>query len=677
MRQEDRPTYDNPFYHNNVYGHALELLTSHMGVHSPGALHVDVGCGFGRIAEPLVAKTGLHYLGLDAGSAGVQSLKERGFEAYCVWLAGEDEIVERLQALIAGRPVAAISFLDILEHLADGDAALRAIARIAKEHSALVVVSTPNVAHGDIGHKLALGRWDYTETGLLDHTHLRLFDNRLMEAALGQAGLHIVAAYDVEQVKSDQHFPADHPALATGTTLHSLLHELRARVDGFEYVNQFVRLCVAGPKSAIETYTSERETARPFLSIVIRTQGTRLHTLVEALTSLAGQTDVDFEVLVMGHMLSLPCQLAVERTIEDSPEWLRKRTRLVLVSKGNRTHPLNVGFEEARGQYIAILDDDDIAMAHWVETFRQLAEPHPGRVLRASTVRQDVNNVLVRGKMGLRAEGEPLLCYPQSFDLLDHLPGNQSPPVSLAFPRGAFHDLKIRFDEELTTTEDWDFLLRTAAVVGVSSGPEITSVYRWWLRDESSRTVHPQQEWQANHRRIFAKMDAMHFLFPAGVTAKLRALLSVSFLVPPQEGKPKGEAPGSLDNAAALQAEAYGFATRPGVRRFLIRTWARLKARFQRVRHHADLQCIRDSKFFNPHWYLFAYPDIAKAGLDPEIHYLIHGGLEGRHPGPYFDGQYYLDQSPDVAKSGMNPLVHYVKHGRREKRNIRQVAKLW
>jgi hypothetical protein len=50
----------------------------------------------------------------------------------------------------------------------------------------------------------------------------------------------------------------------------------------------------------------------------------------------------------------------VERIIEDNPEWRSERARLILVDKGNRKHPLNVGFGTARRDYIAILDDDDI-----------------------------------------------------------------------------------------------------------------------------------------------------------------------------------------------------------------------------------------------------------------------------------------------------------------------------
>ncbi len=65
---------------------------------------------------------------------------------------------------------------------------------------------------------------------------------------------------------------------------------------------------------------------------------------------------------------------------------------------------------------------------------------------------------------------------------------NYTPFMSIAFPRGAVHDLGLRFDETLDTTEDWDFIVRCAAALGVESIREPTCVYRWWVHTGSSRS---------------------------------------------------------------------------------------------------------------------------------------------------------------------------------------------
>lgn len=77
---------------------------------------------------------------------------------------------------------------------------------------------------------------------------------------------------------------------------------------------------------------------------------------------------------------------------------------------------------------------------------------------------------------------------------------------------------------------------------------------------------------------------------------------------------------------------------------------------------------IRESKLFDAAWYLKRYHDVVQAGADPALHYLRHGGGEGRDPGPDFSTRYYLTSNPDVAASGMNALLHYIEHGEREGR---------
>lgn len=539
--------YDNAFQSDNVYGHALALLERYFGVASGAsetshAIHLDLGCGFGRLAEPLTELLPRQYVGIDGAPHGVASLRSRGFEAHELLFETYEQTLGTLREIIAGRAIASLSMLDTLEHLPNGDMVLRVIRELISATGAPAVISVPNVAHRDVGFRLAMGKWAYTREGLLDHTHTRLFSQDSLTRTFHAAGLQVVDQNDVQIVRSDQHFPSSHPALADGSTLHTLLRSLREAVDDVATVNQFIRVVVAGPQTVQHAYTedNERRTKRPFLSLVVRTQGKRPHCMTEALTALAGQKDRDFEVLVLGHKLTLDQQKSVERSIEDCPEWLRSATRLVRVDEGNRTRPLNRGFEEAAGEYIAILDDDDVPMAHWVSTFRQLADKKPGAILRAIAARQNVDTVAIGGKIGVRAVGglEP---YPAQFDLLKHLVTNETPPVALAFPRGVFHDLNLRFDETLTTTEDWDFLLRAAVIVGVSSCEEITSIYHWWTgSEESSRTMHDQAEWDANYRTIQRKLDALPILLPPGSARQLRLLRSLHDAKPGLVAVPDG-----------------------------------------------------------------------------------------------------------------------------------------
>ena len=83
---------------------------------------------------------------------------------------------------------------------------------------------------------------------------------------------------------------------------------------------------------------------------------------------------------------------------------------------------------------------------------------------------------------------------------------------------------------------------------------------------------------------------------------------------------------------------------------------------------------IESSRYFDAHWYLTQYSDIArdaKMSADPARHYLLIGGFEGRNPGPDFDSAYYLATHTDVAQSDINPLIHFLKFGENEQRSIK------
>lgn len=267
-------------------------------------------------------------------------------------------------------------------------------------------------------------------------------------------------------------------------------------------------------------------TSQPFLTVITRTQGRRPTLLAETLGGLAVQTDQEFEILVVRHRVTPEQAAVVQRVVDDLPDGLRSRTRVIDSVRPGRSSPLNDGFEAARGDYVAVLDDDDLALPNWVATFHAMAPAQPGRVLRTVAVRQPVK--AIHGSDGPVAvpAGDPDRLWPAEFHFLDHLLINHTPPVALAFPRPAFSELGERFDEALDTTEDWDFLMRVANRVGVASSPVETCIYRWWVASEGSRAKHGEAEWKRNEAVVRAKLDDLDITLPRGSVTRLQALLS-------------------------------------------------------------------------------------------------------------------------------------------------------
>ncbi len=82
------------------------------------------------------------------------------------------------------------------------------------------------------------------------------------------------------------------------------------------------------------------------------------------------------------------------------------------------------------------------------------------------------------------------------------------------------------------------------------------------------------------------------------------------------------------------------------------------------------LELIKESGLFNVEWYQKICPELSKLPLTPIEHYLSIGYKMGLNPSEEFDGNLYLERYPDVAKEGVNPLIHYILFGKNEGRTI-------
>lgn len=75
------------------------------------------------------------------------------------------------------------------------------------------------------------------------------------------------------------------------------------------------------------------------------------------------------------------------------------------------------------------------------------------------------------------------------------------------------------------------------------------------------------------------------------------------------------------------------------------------------------VRATRLSPFFDPHWYLERNRDVAAAGIDPALHYALHGWRERRDPGPQFDAAFYEEQMGPQERGALFPLAHAAEGG--------------
>jgi glycosyltransferase involved in cell wall biosynthesis len=79
-----------------------------------------------------------------------------------------------------------------------------------------------------------------------------------------------------------------------------------------------------------------------------------------------------------------------------------------------------------------------------------------------------------------------------------------------------------------------------------------------------------------------------------------------------------------------------------------------------------NLALVKSSELFDAAWYLAHNPDLIQGRVDPWVHYVKHGGFEGRDPSSKFSSAGYLSKNKHAQELGINPLVHYLKHKKRE-----------
>jgi 2-polyprenyl-3-methyl-5-hydroxy-6-metoxy-1,4-benzoquinol methylase len=148
---------------------------------------LDVGCSTGYLAKAL-ADRGNTVSGIEYDQASAD--KARPFLAELV--VGDLEAPDIFDSF-AGESFDVVVFGDVLEHLRNPLPVLRRARRLLAPGGS-VVISVPNIAHGDVRLSLLAGRFDYRDTGLLDETHVRFFTRENLSRFLRDAGF---AAVDV------------------------------------------------------------------------------------------------------------------------------------------------------------------------------------------------------------------------------------------------------------------------------------------------------------------------------------------------------------------------------------------------------------------------------------------------------------------------------------------------
>jgi len=243
-------------------------------------------------------------------------------------------------------------------------------------------------------------------------------------------------------------------------------------------------------------------TTKPHASIVVRTYN-RPARLQECLQSLARQNTDGFEVIVVND--------AGEDVSELIPVELGSIPYHYVCNPQNRgrTANLNIGIEEAQGDYICFLDDDDVVYPHHIKTLLDAAVPQ-----RLPVVYSDVINVTyqINPQSHEWQRVQEQLVYSFDFEQDNFLLANYIPITCLLIRADCF-DAVGPFDESLLIYEDWEFLIRLSRKFPFHHIRRITGEYR--RRDDNSNIME-KDDYPPNERTVKRRYrDDRHAIFDA------------------------------------------------------------------------------------------------------------------------------------------------------------------
>lgn len=196
----------------------------------------------------------------------------------------------------------------------------------------------------------------------------------------------------------------------------------------------------------------------PAVSVIVRSMNRP--ELVDALWSVAAQTMPVAEVIVVN-------AAGGDHPLPDAASFPFMLRRVDAGQPLKRAAAANAGLEAACGDYVLLLDDDDLILSDHVAKL--------AAALSAGPQRAAYGDVTMVG-----ADGMQLSVFDADWDV-DRLRGANFLPIHAVMFARSLLEHGCRFDESFDCLEDWDFWLQIAEQTGFVRVPGVSAVYRYGL----------------------------------------------------------------------------------------------------------------------------------------------------------------------------------------------------
>jgi methionine biosynthesis protein MetW len=184
-----------PKYHlNDVFNpqtaHPDDAHSVLMRLIPPDSRVLELGCASGYLSGYMEQSLGCRVTGLEIDPVAASIAARRCSEVYTVDLDGHDA----LDPAATSAPYDVLLAAAVLEHLKYPHRLLTN-ARALLKPGARLIVSLPNIAHWQVRLNLLRGRFDYSEYGIMDRTHVHFYTVITGRALIEQQGYTVQALH--------------------------------------------------------------------------------------------------------------------------------------------------------------------------------------------------------------------------------------------------------------------------------------------------------------------------------------------------------------------------------------------------------------------------------------------------------------------------------------------------
>jgi 2-polyprenyl-3-methyl-5-hydroxy-6-metoxy-1,4-benzoquinol methylase len=152
------------FRNNNQTKKVLEWVPSYSTI-------LELGCHTGLLSKVLHLEKNAKITGIEINKEALQIAKEWQEQSYIA----DIEKIDEWGSFISNKKFDVILLLHVLEHLRNPEEVLSKLKDFLNPDG-LIIIGLPNISniHERIG--MLLGRFEYTETGVMDNTHYKMFN---------------------------------------------------------------------------------------------------------------------------------------------------------------------------------------------------------------------------------------------------------------------------------------------------------------------------------------------------------------------------------------------------------------------------------------------------------------------------------------------------------------------